>query len=238
MGTAADAYWARMETCARAVGRELGPLKPHHVDRLVEGDAALVEQGFNSGLLAITKGRNVVTGDPLQATAWLVEGNPAWPCWEYLPHLAGYVHLIDELAYPRQAVRFETPDRELRLDLAVLDESGFVLVLGEVKVMRGQLDGLESGVATFQGDPGEPLSVKGGGPQGMRREAWKLAHQLWVTRAPYLWLVAAGTRRAFDVTYAGRISLQPRVALPAAEDLWPAGFSRATTPTIALANES
>jgi hypothetical protein len=222
-----------MAACARSVGRELAPLKRHHEARLVESDATLVEKGFASGLLRLEKGRNVVTADPYQATAWLVEGDPAWPCWEYLPHMAAYVHLIRDLEYPSQAVRFETPDVELRLDLAVLDDLGHVLVLGEVKVSPAQLSSLEAVLPTFEGDPAEPVPVKQGGPQGMLREAWKLAHQLWVTRAPYLWLVAAGTRRGFAVSYAGHLVLTPMTELPTADALWPDGFSGGT-PRISL----
>jgi hypothetical protein len=229
-----DAFWSRMQGCALTLGRELGPVQDRYLPRLVERDADLVEHGFDTGLLRITGGRNVTTADPFQATAWLVEGNPVHLCWEYLPHMAAYVELLVEHGYPSTAVRFETPDAELRLDLAALRSTGEVLVLGEVKVDAKQLMSLERVVTTFIGDPGEPLPVKQGGPQGAQREGWKLAHQLWVTRAPYLWLVAAGTRAVFRVRYGESIELEQTQDLPSVVELWPDG-PPATTPRLRLA---
>lgn len=225
MGSRADAYVARMRECARGLGREFAPLKYRHVEvRLIEEDAELAERGFESGLLSIYQHNRVKTADPYQGTAWLVEGNPAHLCWEYLPHLAAYVELIEFHGYPQKAVRFETPDSELNLDLAVLNQAGQVLVLGEVKTEQRQAVSLEALVPTFDGDPGKPATVRAGGPHGSLRDAWKLAHQLWVTRAPYLWLVASGTRKVFDVSYEEKLILRPRTALPDRVALWPDGF--------------
>lgn len=174
MGTYADAYMARMRECARAMSRDLAPMKARHLEiRLVEHDAELAERGFESGLLAIEQPNRVRTADPYQGTAWLVEGDPAHLCWEYLPHLAAYVELVEELGYPASAIRFETPDPELNLDLAVLDPEGKVLVLGEVKAEPRQIASLETLVPSFHGDPGKPLPLSAGGPHGATREAWK-----------------------------------------------------------------
>jgi hypothetical protein len=136
--------------------------------------------------------------------------------------MAAYAELLLELEYPAASVRFETPDNELRLDLAVLDETGRVLVLGEAKTEPRMLDKLESLVGFFADDCGWPDR------RDPAKEAQKLAHQLWVTRAPYLWLVASGARRAFQVEYDDRIALVPIDRLPTAEELWPTGFSGAT----------
>lgn len=218
MGTYVEAYLTRMRGCAARMGREMAPISDRNrTVRLVEADARSVETGFASGWLAIEWVNRVQTLDPRQATAWLVEGNPAHLCWEYLPHLAAYVEML-AAGYPERAVRFETPDSELRLDLAAVDEEGRVLVLAEAKAEPIQLTKLEALVPTFEGDPGWPGRTSPG------REAHRLAHQLWATRAPYLWLVAAGVRRAYRVSYERTIKLALMKGLPDAAELWPYGF--------------
>lgn len=224
-------YLERMRQCAASIGRPLGAIKDAHLaTRLVEPDAALVERGLGSGLLRI-EGTYLRTQDPRQATAWLVEGDPAHLCWEYVPHAAAYVELIEVLGYPRGSVRFETPETEIQasLDLVVVDSFGRPVILGEVKMEAGQVARLAEGVLEHAADPGKPATVKSGGPQGMRREAWKLAHQLWKTRAPWLWLVAAGQRVAYRVTLEGRLHLEVVDSLPQPDALgvelasdWPA----------------
>jgi hypothetical protein len=233
--TSTDDYLLRMEGCARAMGRPLAPVTPQDREvRLHERDTALVERGFAGGLLQIEEPNRVRTCDPFQGTAWLVEGTPARLCWEYVPHMAAYVELVEKHAYPTAAIRFETPDPEMNLDLAVLNEDGHVLVLGEVKREARQLESLERVVGELQVDPGKAAPrTAAEAPQGTRREGWKLAHQLWQTRAPYLWLVASGARRVFDVDYSDRISLNVRPALPSARELWPSGFD-GPTPRISL----
>lgn len=237
--TKTDEYLARMGACARAMGRELALISErHHATRLHELDATSVELGFDSGLLSIEQPNRVRTADPFQGTAWLVEGNPARLCWEYLPHMAAYVELIENHRYPPAAIRFETPDSEMNLDLAVLDAAGRVLVLGEVKREAPQITNLERQIQEFGGDPGRPSSRGNvGAPAGPRREAWKLAHQLWQTRAPYLLLVTAGVRRSFDVDYSDRLRLHARADLPAASELWPVGFNT-STPRIVSATDA
>lgn len=223
-----EAYLTRMRRCASQSGRELAEISDRHrAVRLVESDAASVERGFAAGLLAIESAHRLRTMDPRQRAAWLVEGDPAHLCWEYLPHMAAYVELVLDHGFPLQAVRFDTPEEELRLDLAALNEDGRVLVLGEAKAEPLQLRKLEALVPTFEGDPHWP------GGSDATRDAQKLAHQLWATRAPYLWLVAAGTRRAFKVSYGRTMTLTVLKALPAAETLWPSGFGE-TTPRIAV----
>ena len=182
---------------------------------------------YRSGML------RAVTLDPYQETAWLVEGNPARLCWEYLPHLAAYVELIHELEYPRSAVRFETPGSELNLDLAAVDGQGRVLVLGEAKSEPRQLF-LERLLPTFRGDPGKPLPRSAtDAPKGPLREAWEAGPSSLGTPAPHLWLVASGERLAYDVVLTDRIDLCRRDRLPSLSDLWPSGWA-GSTPRLAF----
>lgn len=221
MGPATLRYLERMRDCALSLGRELAPVSERHLStRLAESDAALVEAGLALGLLAI-EGNYLRTQDPHQATAWLVEGDPARLCWEYLPHAAAYVELIADLGYPTGSVRFETPEREvdMSLDLVVVDDDGRPLILGEVKREASQIMRLAELLLEHHLDPGKPPSAVHGGPSGLRREAWKLAHQLWGTRAPWLWLVAAGERLVFRVRYDVGLWLEPSARLPLPDEL-------------------
>jgi hypothetical protein len=225
--TSVDQFMKRVDACVQRLGREMAPISDEQrAVRLLEDETRSVERGCAAGVIAIEETNRIVTKDPWQGTAWIVEGTPAHLCWEYLPHMAAYAELLLDLEYPAAAVRFETPDDELRFDLAVVDEAGRVSVLGEAKTEPRMLDKLESLVGTFAADCGWPDR------KSSAKEAQKLAHQLWVTRAPYLWLVASGARRAFRVEYNDRIALAPIDRLPAAEALWPAGFL-GTTPRLA-----
>jgi len=191
-------------------------------------------RGLDEGLLA-TNGNYLRTLDPHQGTAWLVEGNPVHPCWEYLPHMAAYVELIRVAGVPPPLVRFETPDSELNLDLGVLTPSGQTVLLGEVKARSAQLDSLLRFLPDFeQADPGRAAPVARGGPTGSQREAWKLAHQLWVLRPKVLWLVAPDDRRAFILDFRQHsLSLTPSTPDVAGYDL-PRAMQGADTPRIAF----
>jgi hypothetical protein len=188
MVTAVEHYINLLIKLAEAKGRILAPLDPTKLERRFnEADATLFADGLDGGLLSIDAAGYLVTRDPYQATAWLVEGNPAWPCWEYLPHGAAYVELIDCLGFPSWAVRFETPGSEHNIDadLAVLDKTGRVLIMGEAKKEARELDKLLVQLKQyFAVDPGPPPT------RHRDKAAWKLAHRLWITRAPWLWLVA------------------------------------------------
>jgi hypothetical protein len=92
-----------------------------------------------------------------------------------------------------------------------------------------ELAKLEALVSTFE-NTGEGLRPLPGVPG---REPQQLAYQLWSTRAPYLWLVAAGTRRLFRVHYGRTIKLTRNRVLPMPEELWPFGFE-GPTPRIAI----
>jgi hypothetical protein len=194
--------------------------------RLVESDAQTVEEGFGAGLLAMESASRVRTLDPFQASAWLVAGDPARTRWECLPQLSAYVELL-QAGYPEGAVRFATPESELGLDLAAVNDDGQVLLLGVARAEPLELTKLEALVPTFEAD----------GIRSMRdvpgREAQQLAYQLWSSRAPYLWLVAAGARRLFRVRYGRTIKLTGVRVLPMPDELWPYGFD-GPTPRVAV----
>lgn len=195
--------------------------------RLVESDARVVEEAFGQGLLSMAPGGRVRTLDPRQATAELIAGDPARPRWEALPQLAAYVELL-AAGYPDAAVRFETPDSELGLDLAAVNDDGQVLLLGVARAESLELAKLEALVPTFEEDGGRSLRGMPG------RDAHHLALQMWTTRTPYLWLVASGVRRLFRVRYGRTIKLAAARVLPMPEELWPFGFE-GPAPRIAAA---
>lgn len=206
-------YVRLLEGIAHRKGRALGELVPDKVKlRFCERDAALFRRGCQLGLLSVDESDYLRTRDPYQATAWLVEGNPPWPCWEYLPHGAAYVELLLEHRYPYQLVRFETPEAEAGLDadLAVLAPNGDVLVLGEVKKEARELNLLEEQLLEFsEHDPGPPSTGS------RRRASQKLAHRLWLTQAPWLWLVAPDDRRTYRVGYSPlRLELTEHLPTP------------------------
>ena len=210
------------------MGRELAEISARErAVRLVEADARTVEEGFGEGLLRVESSSRVRTLDPLQASAWLVEGDPARPRWETLPQMAAYVELL-RAGYPESGVRFATCDAELGLDLAAVDDDGKVLLLGVARAESLELAKLEALVPTFEEDDvRSALRVPG-------QDAQQLARQLWATRATYLWLVAAATRRLFRVRYGRTLTLTSVKLLPLPHELWPFG-SDASTPRIAVA---
>ena len=113
-----------LTSCALSIGRELGtdqgPVSDHEVGRVRRRAR---HQGLQAGVLRV-EGNYLRTLDPHQHTAWLVEGTPAHPCWEYLPHMAAYAELALVHGYPVESLRFETPDSEMNLDLAVVGADG------------------------------------------------------------------------------------------------------------------
>ena len=87
---AASRYLSRMRACAHSIGREFRePDLATRQPRVEAQDVELFERGLAAGLIRID-GNYVMTQDPLQGTAWLVEGKLASSCWEYLSHAAGY----------------------------------------------------------------------------------------------------------------------------------------------------
>lgn len=229
-GTVAG-YVALLGQLARNRGRRLGPPDPVKLSRrFTEADAALFAAGLDAGLLRIDEKGYLRTKDLRQTTAWLVEGTPCWPCWEYLPHGAAYVELIVRHGFPSWSVRFETPGTEhgLDADLAVVAADGRVRIMGEAKKESRELDRLLEQLLGFvEQDPGPP---RHGDP---RKAAWKLAHRLWLTRAPWLWLVGPDDRRAFAVSYEP-MRIDPRGSLPMPQELDLGHHTDAAPPHITL----
>jgi len=209
------------------MGRELDDISDRdRAVRLVETDAQSVEEGFGQGLLSLEPNSRVRSLDPLQDPTWLVEGDPARPRWQSLAQLSAYVELL-RAGYPESAVRLATSESELGLDLAVMNDDGQVLLLGVARAESLELTKLEALVPTFDGESVRSVDRAPG------REPQVLAHQLWATRAPYLWLVAAGVRRLYRVKYGRTIKLAAARVLPMPEDLWPFGFA-GPTPRVAV----
>lgn len=222
MGTWGEAYLGRLRGCADQKGQSLEEISSRDRSvRLVEGDARAVEEGFTEGFLTMAATGQVQTRDVLQGSCELVAGDPPQPSWEALPQLAAYVELL-RLGYPEAAVRFATTEDELRLDLAAVGEHGEVLVVGAARAESLLLSKLEALVPTFEGSGARTVR------SSLGCDAHRVATQLWTTRAPYLWLVAAGARRVLRVTYGRTITLAPARRLPRPEELWPYGFGAAT----------
>lgn len=218
MGTWGEAYLGRLRGCAARRDQELEEISGRDRSvRLVETDARAVEEGFGEGLLTMAGTGQVQTHDVLQGGCELLAGDPPRPRWEALPQLAAYVELL-RLGYPEAAVRFATPEAELHLDLAAVSEHGEVLVVGAARAESLLLSKLEALVPTFEGSG--PRTVR----SSLGCDAHLVATQLWATRAPYLWLVAAGARRVLRATYGRTITLAPASRLPRPEELWPYGF--------------
>jgi hypothetical protein len=232
VGTWGEAYLTRLRGCAVQMGRELADISDRdRAVRLIESDARTVEEAFGDGVLTVASGGRVRTLDARQATTWLVSGDPARPQWEVMAHLAAYVDLLGA-GYPEAAVRFATPEGELGLDLAAVNDDGQVLLLGVARAEPLELVKIEALLPTFEDTGAPPVRGLPG------REVQQLAHQLWSTRAPYLWLVAAGTRRLFRVRYARTLRLTPVKVLPMPEDLWPFGFGGPTPRVAAVSAEA
>jgi hypothetical protein len=132
---------------------------------------------------------------------------------EYLPQLAGYVELITERGYPAGRVLFEPGDNCERVDHAVLDDDGRVVIMGEAKVDPGQPDDIESRICDRWTSPPDPASRP---PKGREYEAWKTADAMWKLRPKILWLTAPGVQRAYEVSYSpfvlGRLAALPEAA--------------------------
>jgi hypothetical protein len=165
--------------------------------RLTDQDCDAVFAGIELGLIAWRPGGRFDTLDrprPPRGRWWLIErdGDTRRPCWEFVPQLAAYVELIRDHEYHRSRVLFDTPQSALQLDLSVLGDDGSVVVLGEAKKEATDLNKLEIGLLAHQVEEPEPRRGD---------ESRQLAWRLWVTRAPYLWLIGPSDRRAYRVDY-------------------------------------
>lgn len=165
--------------------------------RITDHDCDAVAAGVELGLIMWRPDGRFDTLDrprPPRGRWWLIEkdGQTRRPCWEFVPQLAAYVELVRDHGYHRSRVLFDTPEVALQLDLAVLGDDASVVILGEAKKESVDLDKLERGLLNHLDDEPEPKSGD---------EPRQLAWRLWVTRAPYLWLIAPSDRRAFKVEY-------------------------------------
>ncbi len=158
-------------------------------------DVAAFGMGLRAGHVVLHPGGRFDTRDrPTGAGRWGLLSRSQEGGWfnaEYLPQVAAYVRAIEELGFPYQRVLFELPGSAMQLDLAVLDDGGRVVVLGEAKRAGAMLDKLLDDVLAR-------FSTEAPGPESKRRgdEARQLAWRLWSVRPSRLWLIGPGRRAA------------------------------------------
>ena len=176
-----------------------GDLIPTRNEINVE-DVAAFGEGLRAGHVVLHPGGRFDTRDrPTGAGRWgLLSRSEAggWFNAEYLPQIAAYVRAIEQLGFPYQRVLFELPSSALQLDLAILDDHGQVVVLGEAKRSAAMLDKLLDDVRSR-------FSRAAPGPDTKRRgdEARQLAWRMWSIRPARLWLIAPGVLRSFVCTF-------------------------------------
>jgi hypothetical protein len=182
-----------------------------------EGDVALFFAGVDADLVHVERGGRFNTFDrPKVDGRWsLLSRSKAggWYNAEYLPQLAAYVDLIHNLGYPKERVFFELPSESLQLDLAVLDDDERVVVLGEAKRATKMLAKLLQDIDTrfAQSAPNEDSKKRG---DEVRQLAWRL----WTVQPDFCWLVAPGTRLAYQCEYAP-LRLTALRSLPSAAEI-------------------
>jgi len=182
-----------------------------------EDDLELYFTGIDAGLIRISRVGKFNTFDrPKVGGRWSLLSKSKLGGWynaEYLAQLAAYVDAISNLGYPKERVLFELPAESLQLDLAILDDSGGVVVLGEAKRDIGMLGKLVTSVETrFSMGPPSDGSKKRGD------EARQLAWRLWTVRAPLCWLIGPGERHTYRCEFEP-LRMQPAGALPDARAL-------------------
>ena len=115
-----------------------------------EDDVALFDEGRDAGLITVLRGGRFNTlARPIPGGHWGLLSRSRQGGWynaEYLPQIAAYVDAILHLGYPAGRVLFELPGSALQLDLAILDDSGRVVVLGEAKRDTAMLENLRTKV--------------------------------------------------------------------------------------------
>jgi hypothetical protein len=182
-----------------------------------EGDVELFGRGVDSGLITVSRGGRFNTIDrPVAGGRWSLlsrSRSGGWYNAEYLPQIAAYVSAIMDCGFPRERVLFELPAAALQLDVAIVDDDGRAIVLGEAKRAASMLSKLVDGMVSRFGDfaPSDDSKKRG-------EETRQLAWRLWTTRAPYLWLIAPADRRAYECAY-DPLRLNPLPSLPQATDL-------------------
>lgn len=161
-----------------------------------DGDLELFFAGVEAGLVHLERGGKFNTCDrPKAGGRWSLLSKAQQGGWynaEYLPQLAAYVDAILTLGYPKERLLFELPASALQLDLAILDDTGRVVVLGEAKRETGMLSKLIGSIeARFTDEAPSDESKKRGD------EARQLAWRLWSVRPELCWLIAPGERLAY-----------------------------------------
>ena len=182
-----------------------------------EGDLELFFTGVEMRLIRIFRGGKFNTYDrPKPGGRWSLLSKSRQGGWynaEYLPQLAAYVDAIVNHGYPKERVLFELPPQSLQLDLAIFDDTGRVVVLGEAKREVAMLGKLVSAVENrFGSDAPTDDSKKRGD------ESRQLAWRLWTIRAPVCWLIAPGERLAYQCEYEP-LRLHRSEGLPSASEL-------------------
>jgi len=181
------------------------------------GDVELFFRGVDARLITVLRGGKFNTWDrPMPSGHWSLLSRSKEGGWynaEYLPQLAAYVEAVLDLGYPKERVLFELPPAGLQLDLAILDDGGRVVVLGEAKRGSAMLDRLRQAVLDRYG-------AQAPGPETRRRgdEARQLAWRLWTVRPALLWLIGPGDRRADRCSY-DPLRLEPIAGMPPASQL-------------------
>lgn len=199
------------------------------------GDVALFGRAVEAGLVTVYEGGRFDTRDrPTGAGRWgllsrSVQGG-AFNA-EYLPQIAAYARAVLDLGYPSERVLFELPESGLQLDLAILDDAGRVVVLGEAKREVRMLDKLlEQMSARFAAAaPTEDSKRRG---DEVRQLAWRL----WAVRPERLWLIAPGVVRSWTCRF-DPLVLTPEQELPTAASLGLAERPPATIPSPRLLRE-
>jgi len=180
-------------------------------------DAELFFAGVDRRLIRLERGGKFNTFDrPKPGGRWsLLSRSKAggWYNAEYLPQLAAYVDAILVKGYSKERVLFELPAAALQLDLAILDDAGRVVVLGEAKRGGDMLDKLVAAVQErFSTTPPSDESKKRGD------EARQLAWRLWTVRPDLCWLIGPDERRAHQCAFEP-LALRPIGPLPNAVEL-------------------
>ncbi|WP_370037229.1 hypothetical protein [Nocardioides sp.] len=182
-----------------------------------EDDVALFDEGRDAGLITVLRGGRFNTLDrPIPGGHWGLLSRSRQGGWynaEYLPQIAAYVDAILHLGYPAGRVLFELPGSALQLDLAILDDSGRVVVLGEAKRDTAMLENLRTNVERRYAGAAPDMTTP-------KDEARQLAWRLWTVAPDFTWLIGPNHRPAFT-TSTSPLRLAPTAdgRLPAASHL-------------------
>lgn len=182
-----------------------------------EADVALFDAGRDAGLITVLRGGRFNTLDrPTPDGHWGLLSRSRQGGWynaEYLPQIAAYVDAILHLGYPAGRVLFELPGSALQLDLAILDDAGRVVVLGEAKRDTAMLETLRTNVERRYAGAAPDMTTT-------KDEARQLAWRLWAVAPDYTWLIGPNHRSAFATSTSPlRLEPTPDGRLPAATDL-------------------